>query len=291
MQLKDYIQGNRRGKEANLFEREAMNDPFLQGAIDGFDTVAGDHAKIIEQLEVKYKNRHIIPTSKNKTLLYWAAAASVLLLIGIGTFIFMENDRQSMPMLAEMKSLDKENVIPAESIVEDSEYTEEFQAEPVIVEKKFKKVDPKPAPPEISPIKVEKISNISAEKLADISLSSDLTSDQADHRVVEAEISETQKIASMDDAITISKESARIQSSFGEKEFQTWCKQRVDKNVCSGKGASVKVTFFINETGKPINFDFQKYSCEEAKNEVENLLSSSPVWTKTNRKVSITVKW
>ena len=39
MKLIDYIQGKRRGQEANRLEREAMNDPFLQDAIDGFDRI------------------------------------------------------------------------------------------------------------------------------------------------------------------------------------------------------------------------------------------------------------
>jgi hypothetical protein len=41
MNFKDYIQGKRHGREANQIEHEAMNDPFLQDAIDGFDNVQG----------------------------------------------------------------------------------------------------------------------------------------------------------------------------------------------------------------------------------------------------------
>jgi len=384
MQLKDYIKGNRRGKEANRFEREAMNDPFLQGAIDGFDTVVGDHAKIIEQLEEKYINLHIVPKSKNRVFLYWAAAASVLLLISISTYIFIENNRQSMPMVAEMKSLDKENEIHAEPLAVESEYIEESQQELLIAENKIRKIDPKPTPLVITPIKAEKISNVSTDDKTGMSTKTVSISDLVDHRVIVAERSAkqetqvvrgkiidedgnplagvsiiekgtnngvvtgvdgtffmpapkndsskllasyigyesqeinplvmnqtvtlkednqllsdvvvigygTQKKASTVGASSVSKENNHIQSQFGEKEFQIWCKQKADKNVCTtGKGATVKISFFIDETGKPININFQNYSCDEAKKEIENLLSSSPVWTKTNRKVSITIKW
>ena len=313
MQLKDYIQGNRRGKEANLFERDAMNDPFLQGAIDGFDSVAGDHAKIIEHLEEKYINHHIVPKSNNKVFLYWVAAASVLLLIGISTYIFVGNNRRSVPMLAEVKSLEKENEIPAKSLVKDSEYIEESQEETLIAEKIIRKVDPKSPPPVLSPIKAERISNVLAGDIVDVTKKTVSISGLVDHRVVVEEKSAKQEInpsvmdqtlalresdlsseeikASTVDAISSSKENVHIQSSFGEKEFQTWCKLKADKDVCAGKGASVKVSFFIEETGKPTNFDFQKYPCEEAKKVIEKLLFSSPLWTKTNRKVTITVKW
>ncbi len=44
MKLTDYIFGSRRGREANAVEREAMTDPFLAEALDGYDEVYGDHA-------------------------------------------------------------------------------------------------------------------------------------------------------------------------------------------------------------------------------------------------------
>ncbi len=83
MKLKDYIQDKRHGKEANQLERDAMNDPFLQDAMDGFDAVSGNHIKDIEKLENEIK------TFKNKKIIYYrwwitAAAASIVLILGIG---------------------------------------------------------------------------------------------------------------------------------------------------------------------------------------------------------------
>lgn len=85
MRLKDYIRGKRHGKEANQLEREAMNDPFLQDAMDGFDAVSGDHFAEIEELENKLQSKQF---SKKKTIHYrwWtiAVAASIVLIVGIG---------------------------------------------------------------------------------------------------------------------------------------------------------------------------------------------------------------
>jgi hypothetical protein len=88
MKLIDYIQGKRRGQEANKLEREAMNDPFLQDAIDGFDAVQDDHIQAIRDLE----NKIIDKTTKRKPLISyrtWAigAAASVILILGIGNIL------------------------------------------------------------------------------------------------------------------------------------------------------------------------------------------------------------
>ncbi len=82
MTLKDYIQSKRHGKEANQLEREAMNDPFLQDAIEGFDSVQGNHLDIIEQLE-----RRVERKSDRKTLFIrysvLSIAATVALILGI----------------------------------------------------------------------------------------------------------------------------------------------------------------------------------------------------------------
>ena len=83
MRLKDYIQGDRRGKAANRLERESMNDSFLQDALDGFDAVAGDHLSNIERLEKKFITPPVMVSRHYRKIGFYASvAASVLLLIG-----------------------------------------------------------------------------------------------------------------------------------------------------------------------------------------------------------------
>ncbi|WP_418495072.1 carboxypeptidase-like regulatory domain-containing protein [Coprobacter sp.] len=53
MNLKQYIRGGRRGKAARDLEKEALNDPFLNDAIDGYDAVPGDHSRHLENLHRK----------------------------------------------------------------------------------------------------------------------------------------------------------------------------------------------------------------------------------------------
>ena len=132
MQLKDYIQGSKHGKEANRLEREAMNDPFLRDALDGFDSVDGNHTEIIEQLEKKYTQPAFVPNAKKKPLFYWAVAASVLLVIGIGTYFFTETDKHSAPVLAEYQPAENESIKTADlplTEIETKIQTETFIAE------------------------------------------------------------------------------------------------------------------------------------------------------------------
>lgn len=50
MNLWNYIQGFRKGKEANRIEKEAMQDPFLADALAGYEQVKGDHSKRIKKI-------------------------------------------------------------------------------------------------------------------------------------------------------------------------------------------------------------------------------------------------
>ena len=78
---------------------------------------------------------------------------------------------------------------------------------------------------------------------------------------------------------------------FGEKQFLDYCREKAETNVCDGKKVTVRVSFFIDETGKPTDIKFIRSTCDAAKKEVERLLSSSPVWTTKNKTITTTIKW
>lgn len=48
MKLLDYIRGTRKGKEAHRLQKEAMRDPFLADAMDGYDSVGENQEYQIE---------------------------------------------------------------------------------------------------------------------------------------------------------------------------------------------------------------------------------------------------
>jgi hypothetical protein len=104
MKLFQYIQGNRRGKEINRLEKEAMKDPFLTDALEGFDKVAGnDHERRIEAMRAKvlYKTK----SGKNPVFRYLSIAASILLIVGFGGyFLLNRNQPYTEENLSEMQS-------------------------------------------------------------------------------------------------------------------------------------------------------------------------------------------
>ena len=77
MKLTDYINGNRRGTEANRFEREAMTDPFLHEAFEGYDAAGGSHAETLNRLRQAVRKR---TESRSRLRAVWWSAAAVAVL-------------------------------------------------------------------------------------------------------------------------------------------------------------------------------------------------------------------
>ncbi len=112
MKLWRYIQGYRKGKDAHKLEKEAMSDPFLAHALRGFDRVEGDHIKQIERLQ-KEIHRKAVP--RIRYLRAVGIAASVLLVIGVGSYFLVNESRiqdATQPAIA-MQELHSEENIPA----------------------------------------------------------------------------------------------------------------------------------------------------------------------------------
>lgn len=104
--LEDYIQGKRHGEEANRLEREAIDDSFLHDAIDGFDALESDHLLDIRNLDNDIET--LVEKYRKPRIKRWrvvAVAASVALLLGVGSFFFYnQNSKPDRPIALESKA-------------------------------------------------------------------------------------------------------------------------------------------------------------------------------------------
>lgn len=93
MNLLAYIQGKRKGKEAHRIEREAMQDPFLADALEGYDEVKADHAERITRLR-----RRLPLTSRrsDRKKLYMGIAASLLLCLTVGGYFLLDKQTDNL---------------------------------------------------------------------------------------------------------------------------------------------------------------------------------------------------
>ncbi len=135
MNLKDYIRGKRHGEAANRLEREAMEDPFLQDAIDGYDSVEGDHYSAIQKLE-----QQLTQPRKRVNKRVWIAAAAALLLLLIGIpFLLRPPQQLSEPLVATTDTRVEKEIVKErtaeEETVEEKTVKEETEEEQVVEEK------------------------------------------------------------------------------------------------------------------------------------------------------------
>jgi hypothetical protein len=76
-------------------------------------------------------------------------------------------------------------------------------------------------------------------------------------------------------------------STFGENEFISYFKRNYDRSLCQGQTISFVVNFYVSPTGHPGNITITENNCAEMATEIKRLLLGSPIWSKTNRKVTL----
>jgi len=112
MKLLKYIHGNRRGKDVNSLEKEAMKDSFLSDAMQGYEKVEGyDHDRRITAMRTQITRK----THSGKHILrYLSIAAGILLIIGFGgRFWLNQNQRNTEEHIAIVKSAPKSEMLSA----------------------------------------------------------------------------------------------------------------------------------------------------------------------------------
>ena len=119
MKLSDYIRGFRKGKEAHRLEKEAMRDPFLADALEGYSRV---ESGADEQIELLRRRVNMRVTQKRRHTIVWSVAASLLIGVCIGSYFLLQ-----------------ENTLPDEARIAMEEVS---QLEPLSVQKEEKKEAP-----------------------------------------------------------------------------------------------------------------------------------------------------
>ena len=110
--LMQYIQGSRKGKEAHRLEKEAMKDPFLSDALDGFQAVKGNHVESIEEMRRRISLR---TRSSRNSITKWSIAASLLICLGFGSYFWL-NRQLGMPAQSPLAVVMEEQVAPLQQV-------------------------------------------------------------------------------------------------------------------------------------------------------------------------------
>ena len=124
MKQLDYIRGARKGKEAHRLEKEAMRDPFLADALEGYSRVGNGADEQIEELRRRIRARAV---RKRNHAVVWSIAASLLIGVCIGSYFLF----QEKPLSDEARMAMEQAVHPKPLSVYEEEKKDEL-AEAVI---------------------------------------------------------------------------------------------------------------------------------------------------------------
>lgn len=93
MNLLEYIKGKRKGREANRIEKDALRDAFLFDALEGYDSVNGDHNETIQNLQKQIRSASSQKSGTNQFLRI--ASIVAVFLFGIGGYLLIDNKENS----------------------------------------------------------------------------------------------------------------------------------------------------------------------------------------------------
>lgn len=258
--LMQYIQGQRKGKEAHRLEKEAMKDPFLSDALDGYQAVEGSHVESIEAMRRRISRR---TRSHRESITKWSIAASLLICLGFGSYFWL-NKETGLPEQARSMAVIEENAIPLE------------QASPAVAPKAAAPVASAPAAPTAAaPVAAAPTAAPAAAPVEILSIVEDAApiADTAAESVAEVKFAPR--------ALT---RSARIHASrpvIGEEAFREYLKKELvhpQDSACKGITGTVLIEFHINEQGRPVNLTVKQSLCESADKEALRLIEKGPDW-------------
>ena len=317
MNIIDYIRGKRIGKAANRLEREAMNDPFLQDALDGYDLVDGDHIKNIEKLQDRIKESTL--TKKRKPFLFTKkglaiAASFTILIVGIGFLIRAMIDR---PEVYTASQKTDKVVIPPDNrpdvvpLIKDTV----LLADNTPLKKKLAKRKPTQVMQSVDSTD-DQHENFAQQTLSDevpftegqeiykdtMMLAMDKQKDKS--RKIEEALSNLEGVSSMDGEITSVRgnrsdgqtviDGVRIRNRsavMDKNELEKYFIANFNKSLCPGIEGKIIVKVFINYTGIPEIIEIKGTSCESFESELIRILKEKGIWSRRGQKIKLNFKF
>jgi hypothetical protein len=325
MDLTRYIKGIRTGKDIHRLEREAMSDPFLADALDGYNAgYRARHSREVAKLTAKIKRKTKQPDKRNRYY-YWAAA-SIALLTGTGA-LWLFNVKMPFGKIQISQTTENQGVMDAESAAETLDYaaneTEEaeeneaeitkiananYRDEPVLDEN-IVSLEVKIAGLQTETVKTYGFETVnvpidsgrimlvalkeSEERLNELVVSS---TGRASRSKISGAVSIVESIDE-DENNTVDnnrEKSPAPQPVTGKKAYNNYLKNNLITPTgedCKNKKGKVTLQFSVDKNGRPENITVIKSLCPSSDNEAIRLIKAGADWTQGKEKVKITVKF
>ncbi|SIO44012.1 carboxypeptidase-like regulatory domain-containing protein [Chitinophaga niabensis] len=110
--IRQYLEGKLDGKTMHALEKQALDDPFLADALEGYAKYPADQRSALSELQQRLQQRVAPAEKKVRRLDYrWLAAASVLLILCISGVMLL-NRTQKAPEIAQTLEKEKKEILP-----------------------------------------------------------------------------------------------------------------------------------------------------------------------------------
>jgi hypothetical protein len=257
MNLERYIQGIRKGREINSLEREAMQDPFLADALEGYDRVKGEHLEQIDEMKKQITQR----TRSNKgTFRTWAIAACILVLIGGGGYLLWEEFPFSInDYFSGYREVKPEiNVLVSELEKTAKKKSDSLSREP---DSYLNKLFAFYELPVVPPLEID----FFYEKASD-----SIASNETEEKPLKEEKPPMPKDIPLGP-----------KPGVGYREYESYLKKQIVRpsdDDCTGIKGKVVLSFSVDGNGRPYNINVIKSLCPSADTEAIRLLREGPGW-------------
>jgi len=303
MRIRRYIQGHRRGREANRIEREAMRDPFLAEALEGYERSKEDpipHVDILRR-KIRYRNQRRLDVFK-----YGGIAASLIFILGFGIYFGFHKSELEKEIAVLMESQEEENIPQLSSgVIEDAivqNLKENESATP-----------PPPVPQMQAPVHIEAEEAYDIAELSDDSLVEDEIQIVAQKEIVAAAAAPLSKSAVIDsteetlqDRRTLNRiAKEKIQSTeivqtesestpvIGFDAYKKYVEEKMIRPTdnCKDIKGKVILTFHIDDSGNPYDIKVSQSLCSSNDQEAIRLIKEGALWMPTDKEVSYTINF
>ena len=284
MNFLDYIKGNRKGREANRIERNSMRDPFLHDAIDGFDSVGGDHIARINAIRSRIGKKPAVATVvvRKRTFIWQAVAACGMVVLAFGAYMFISYQR-SEAFAQAGRDLSAIEIYVPESFYEKNEIVIEEKNE--ILAEIYK--------PEIESFRIEdNMSAVVTREELDILSGDEVAVKNQD--MMDLYVPESGKADIVESELMYSKSKGKTQPIGGFGKYGAYLKankiQPTD-GVCADRHGAVAIEFSIDESGQPFQFVVVQSLCGVSDKEAIRLIKVGAKWMPTNERVIVKIEF
>lgn len=274
MSLFNYIRGNRKGKEAHRLEKDAMTDPFLADALEGFDTVDDDHMARLAALQKKLGDRSSQKSLHRKQSIWTSIAAVAVVLILIVGISHIGNSAGDNGLHAQST-----NMVPISIYIPEAVYTENIAV--------------------IATKNTELTRNLSvqlgqykpvAEDIAYESLEEELLALETGLNK-EASLSHKEDLEAIQIYIPTAigasqrRHNQAPEPLMGMDDYKQYLKKEIRRPSvwpCEGKTGTVLVEFSVDDEGNPYDVVAEYGICGASDDEAVRLVKDGPKWTPSN---------